>query len=83
MFGFVQMMFTEEYYVCCVWFGFLGVEGVGLYGEFLCAFELLAFIIVLYLFIEGVGLYGEVLCAFELLAFIFVLYLFFYLGGCE
>ena len=49
MFGFVQMMFTEEYYVCCVWFGFLGEEGVGLNGV-LCAFELLAFIIVLYLF---------------------------------
>ena len=45
MLGFVQEMFTEEYYVCCVWFGFLGEEGVGLYGEVLCAFELIAFII--------------------------------------
>ena len=43
MLGFVQMMFTEEYYVCCVWFGFLGEEGVGLNGEVLCGFELLAF----------------------------------------
>ena len=53
--GFVQVMFTEEYYVCCVWIGLLGEEGVGLNGEVLSGFELLAFIIVLYLFIYLLG----------------------------
>ena len=51
--GFVQVMFTEEYYVCCVWFGLLSEEGLN--GEVLSGFELLAFIIVLYLFIYLLG----------------------------
>ena len=41
--------------MCCVWIGLLGEEGVGLNGEVLSGFELLAFIIVLYLFIYLLG----------------------------
>ena len=39
--------------MCCVWFGLLSEEGLN--GEVLSGFELLAFIIVLYLFIYLLG----------------------------